>query len=235
MARFLVFFAMLFSPAALIAQQPASVPRYIVDTEELDNNGRNTWRIVRVRISEPISEEDIRVIGSEIYLKKYPRTTIYFRLPNQTLNQDWGSLNFYWNKEPDVSIHGALAGSIKRLLESRRDVEGEKVGEWRWDFDDSSYVIVLSRHNGRYFKYLFSVAGSRWAPDGCVTRGDLVFIAPGQFKNKIVNGEEQTVGEVLSNGVAWNNTGWKIVINEAGDLDMYGPSGRVTERATRIK
>jgi len=207
MIRSAVFLALLFTPATLMAQQTATVPKHTIISDKPVNNG--AIRDVVVRIDAPISEEDVGAIANKIKtssVRQYPTTSIFFLLPEQTLNQGaWARALF--KPTLKVTILGASAEATKKATAGERVVDGEKIGEWKWDFVGQIRIIVIAKRGDDFFQTTFF-------DDGSKREEELGNIGLNQFSNK---------------------RGTKVAINEAGNLDIYGEDGRIFERAVRIK
>lgn len=167
-------------------------------------------RDVLVRIPEPISEDEVRRIATDVKAssrKKYPKTSIVFLLPGmEPGNRAWARAVF----KPDlqVTIIGTPAEQ-KKKIDAAPALKGTIIGEWFYDLPGLSHRITFLRRGDKLFMV-------KSFPDGSAGEEEILSLGDRKFSRK-----------------DGNRGGW-MEVNGKGDLDFYDQQGKA-DTAVRAK
>jgi hypothetical protein len=181
MVRPFIFAVVLATAGRLTAAEPVNA--YEVLQDKPINAG--TIRDVYVRIPEPVTEEEIKRIASEIKgnsKHSCPKTSIFFLLPGEEPDKGAWARALY---APDlkISIFGVTVEQKKKIAAAPAP-DGKVLGEWFLDFPGGLPHRITFVQRGKKVFALKSFA------DGSSREQELVPIGRTKFKDKATKQDE---------------------------------------------
>lgn len=117
------------------------LPAYTIISDEFKPGKK--WRVVEVRLSEKVSEDDLKKISKEVQSAKpnKSKNTIFYHLPEQIAGTGtWAKAEF------DPSLKIEIMGNLKGVVPPKPD--GEIIGQWEYTSSVGMFFTLCRTKDG---------------------------------------------------------------------------------------
>lgn len=146
MSRFFIF-----SLVVLFAQVASAATDFKITGDSADRG----LRIVKVELSERITEREIGEIARKIYLNSHPFTSVHFRVQGQANTGVWAVAKF--NPEMEIILYEAPQEIRNDLAAHRPKDDGQQIGSWINTRSNGYRITITKSPNGTYKAHLYFV------------------------------------------------------------------------------